>query len=41
MGMEKIDFFWYLKNNCLVSPDWFCAGAGVFIWIERFCVRNA
>ncbi|NQW27151.1 MAG: sodium:proton antiporter NhaD [Flammeovirgaceae bacterium] len=31
MGMEKIDFFWYLKKISWISAIGFLAGAGVFI----------
>ncbi|MFT4697333.1 MAG: Na+/H+ antiporter NhaD/arsenite permease-like protein [Flavobacteriaceae bacterium] len=35
MGMEKIDFIWYLKNIAWLAFIGFIAGAGVFILIER------
>lgn len=34
MGMEKIDFFWYVKNISLLALLGFLAGAGVYI-LER------
>ena len=30
MGMEKISFFWYLKNISLLALIGYLAGAGVF-----------
>jgi Na+/H+ antiporter NhaD/arsenite permease-like protein len=35
MGMEKIDFIWYLKNIAWLAFVGFIAGAGVFLLIER------
>ena len=35
MGMEKIDFIWYLKNIAWLALLGFLAGAGVFI-LEQF-----
>jgi len=40
MGMEKIDFFWYLKNIAWLALIGFVAGAGVFILMRDF-VLNA
>lgn len=34
MGMEKIDFFWYVKNISLLALLGYFAGAGVFL-VER------
>ncbi|MDD3195688.1 MAG: sodium:proton antiporter NhaD [Paludibacter sp.] len=34
MGMEKIDFFWYVKNISLLALLGYLAGAGVFL-VER------
>ncbi|MBL1279374.1 MAG: sodium:proton antiporter NhaD [Fluviicola sp.] len=34
MGMEKISFFWYLKNISLLAFIGFIAGAGVFMIME-------
>lgn len=36
MGMEKIDFVWYLKKIAWLALVGFLAGAGVFIIIEKF-----
>ncbi len=36
MGMEKIDFIWYLKNIAWLALVGFLAGAGVFILMETF-----
>ncbi|GHC48873.1 sodium:proton antiporter NhaD [Ulvibacter litoralis] len=35
MGMEKIDFIWYLKKISWLAFIGFIAGAGVFLFIER------
>ncbi|WP_432412808.1 sodium:proton antiporter NhaD [Rasiella sp. SM2506] len=35
MGMEKIDFIWYLKKIAWLAFVGFIAGAGVFLLIER------
>jgi len=35
MGMEKIDFIWYLKKIAWLAFVGFIAGAGVFLFIER------
>ncbi len=40
MGMEKIDFFWYLKKISWLALVGFVAGAGTFILIRDF-VLNA
>jgi len=36
MGMEKIDFFWYLKNISWIAFIGFLTGAAVFILQNRF-----
>jgi Na+/H+ antiporter NhaD/arsenite permease-like protein len=36
MGMEKIDFIWYLRNISLLAALGFLAGAGVFVLIASF-----
>ncbi|MGM0635079.1 MAG: sodium:proton antiporter NhaD [Bacteroidota bacterium] len=36
MGMERIDFIWYLKRIAWLALVGFLAGAGVFIIIEQF-----
>lgn len=36
MGMERIDFMWYLKNIAWLAMVGFLAGAAVFIALERF-----
>ena len=35
MGMEKIDFIWYLKKIAWLAAIGFLAGAGVFLFIEH------
>ena len=35
MGMERIDFIWYLKKIAWLAFIGFIAGAGVFLFIER------
>ncbi len=35
MGMERIDFIWYLKNITWLAFVGFIAGAGVFLLVER------
>lgn len=35
MGMERIDFIWYLKNIAWLAFAGFIAGAGVFLLFER------
>ncbi len=41
MGMEKIDFIWYLKNIAWLAFAGFIAGAGVFLLMERVIFVNA
>jgi Na+/H+ antiporter NhaD/arsenite permease-like protein len=36
MGMEKIDFFWYLKNVSWIALIGFLSGAAVFILQNSF-----
>ena len=36
MGMEKIDFIWYLKKIAWLAALGFLAGAGVFLMIEHW-----
>jgi Na+/H+ antiporter NhaD/arsenite permease-like protein len=36
MGMEKIDFIWYLKKITWLAFLGFIAGCGVFVFIEKF-----
>ena len=36
MGMEKIDFIWYLKNVSYIALAGFLAGAGVFLVQQHF-----
>jgi Na+/H+ antiporter NhaD/arsenite permease-like protein len=36
MGMEKIDFVWYLKKITWLAFSGFIAGCAVFIFIEKF-----
>lgn len=36
MGMEKISFFWYLKNIAWLALIGFLAGAGVYLGIQMF-----
>lgn len=36
MGMEKIDFVWYLKKIAWLALVGFLSGAGVFILIEKY-----
>ena len=36
MGMEKINFIWYLKNIAWLAALGFLAGAGAFLFIEHF-----
>ena len=40
MGMEKIDFIWYLKKIAWLAFVGFIAGAGVFLLIERVIFHN-
>ncbi|MFT6995249.1 MAG: Na+/H+ antiporter NhaD/arsenite permease-like protein [Maribacter sp.] len=39
MGMEKIDFFWYLKNIAWLALIGFLAGAGTFILLRDFVLN--
>ncbi|EDM45066.1 probable Na+/H+ antiporter [unidentified eubacterium SCB49] len=41
MGMEKIDFIWYLKKITWLAFVGFAAGAAVFLLIERVIFHNA
>jgi len=41
MGMERIDFIWYLKKITWLAFLGFIAGAGVFLLIERVIFHNA
>ncbi len=41
MGMEKIDFIWYLKKITLLAFLGFISGAGVFLLLERLIFHNA
>ncbi|MAB38553.1 MAG: sodium:proton antiporter [Aequorivita sp.] len=41
MGMERIDFIWYLKKITWLAFIGFIAGAGVFLLIERVLFHNA
>jgi hypothetical protein len=40
MGMEKIDFIWYLKKITLWALIGYLAGAGVFILISKFVLHT-
>lgn len=40
MGMERIDFIWYLKKITWLAFVGFIAGAGVFLLIERVIFHN-
>lgn len=40
MGMERIDFIWYLKKITWLAFVGFIAGAGVFLLIERVLFHN-
>jgi Na+/H+ antiporter NhaD/arsenite permease-like protein len=40
MGMEKIDFFWYLKKITLLALAGFLAGAAVFILLRNFILNT-
>ncbi len=40
MGMEKIDFIWYLKKITLWALIGYLAGAGVFIIISKFILHT-
>jgi di/tricarboxylate transporter len=39
MGMEKIDFFWYLKNIAWLALVGFLSGAVVFVLIRNFILN--
>lgn len=39
MGMEKIDFIWYLKRITLIAMLGYFAGAGAYLAIEHFIVH--
>ncbi len=41
MGMEKIDFIWYLKKISWLAFIGFIAGAGLFLFIERVLFHHA
>jgi hypothetical protein len=34
MGLERIDFMWYLKRISLLAVLGYFAGAGVFVWMH-------
>ena len=36
MGMEKISFFWYLKNISLLALIGYLAGTGIFLLLSSF-----
>ena len=36
MGMEKIDFFWYIKNIMILAMVGFWAGYGTFMLLRDF-----
>ena len=38
MGMEKIDFIWYLKKISLIAMLGYFAGAGAYLLIEHFLI---
>ncbi|WP_340203236.1 sodium:proton antiporter NhaD [Ascidiimonas sp. W6] len=40
MGMEKIDFFWYLKKISGLALIGFLAGAGAFVLIREFILNT-
>ncbi|WP_281541064.1 sodium:proton antiporter NhaD [Maribacter aestuarii] len=40
MGMEKIDFFWYLKKIAWLAFIGFISGAGVFILLRDFVLHG-
>lgn len=40
MGMERIDFIWYLKKITWLAFLGFIVGAGVFLFIERVIFHN-
>lgn len=41
MGMERIDFIWYMKKISWLAFIGFITGAGVFLFIERVIFHNA
>ena len=41
MGMERIDFIWYLKKITWLAFLGFIAGAGVFLLFERVIFQHA
>jgi Na+/H+ antiporter NhaD/arsenite permease-like protein len=41
MGMEKIDFMWYLKNIAWLAALGFLAGCGVFLLMVKFLFEGA
>jgi Na+/H+ antiporter NhaD/arsenite permease-like protein len=41
MGMEKIDFMWYLKNIAWLAAIGFLAGSGVFMLLVKFVFAGA
>jgi Na+/H+ antiporter NhaD/arsenite permease-like protein len=36
MGMEKIDFIWYMKRISLIALIGYFAGCGAYLLIEHF-----
>lgn len=38
MGMEKIDFFWYMKNITILAMIGFWAGYGTFMFLRFFMI---
>ncbi|MCF8258883.1 MAG: sodium:proton antiporter NhaD [Flavobacteriales bacterium] len=41
MGMEKIDFMWYLKNIAWLATIGFLAGSGLFLLMVKFLFEGA
>ncbi len=41
MGMEKIDFMWYVKNIAWLAAIGFLAGSGVFMLLVKFVFQGA
>jgi hypothetical protein len=41
MGMEKIDFFWYLKKISWLAFIGFAAGSAAFILLRDFVLNVA
>jgi len=41
MGMEKIDFIWYLRKMTLLALIGYLAGAGVYLLLEQFSTLAA